>query len=157
MDALRFGPLDDVENGARNRRIVSGVVAGIAHYGNCFGVPTVGGECVFEPDYNGNPLVNVFALGVFKKDEIFYAKAAGVGNPVIDPASEELFLIDNGSFDVPTEDSYDLESAHEYEFRYATVMSVKRRHVFIVFLMQLSTYNNTCHSEYASSGNFYLP
>ena len=83
MDALRFGPLDDVENGARNRRIVSGVVAGIAHYGNCFGVPTVGGECVFEPDYNGNPLVNVFALGVFKKDEIFYAKAAGVGNPVI--------------------------------------------------------------------------
>lgn len=76
---------------------------------------------------------------------------------IIDPASEELFLIDHGSFDVPTEDSYDLESAHEYEFRYATVMSVKRRHVFIVFLMQLSTYNNTCHSEYASSSNFYLP
>src|SRR5204863_6999403 len=67
----------------RNRRILEGVVSGIAHYGNCFGVPTVGGECIFEECYNGNPLVNVFALGVFRKDEIFYAKAAGVGNPVI--------------------------------------------------------------------------
>jgi phosphoribosylformylglycinamidine synthase II len=83
MDALRFGPLDDPVNGARNRRILEGVVSGIAHYGNCFGVPTVGGECVFEACYNGNPLVNVFALGVAKKDEIFYAKATGVGNPVI--------------------------------------------------------------------------
>jgi len=83
MDALRFGPLDDPVKGARNRRIAEGVVSGIAHYGNCFGVPTVGGECVFESCYNGNPLVNVFALGVAKKDEIFYAKAAGVGNPVI--------------------------------------------------------------------------
>ena len=83
MDALRFGPLDDPVNGARNRRILEGVVSGIAHYGNCFGVPTVGGECVFEACYNGNPLVNVFALGVAKRDEIFYAKAAGVGNPVI--------------------------------------------------------------------------
>ena len=83
MDAIRFGPLDDPVNGARNRRILEGVVSGIAHYGNCFGVPTVGGECVFEACYNGNPLVNVFALGVAKKDEIFYAKAAGVGNPVI--------------------------------------------------------------------------
>ena len=79
MDALRFGPL----NIPRNRRILEGVVSGIAHYGNCFGVPTVGGECVFENCYNGNPLVNVFALGVFKKDEIFYGKAKGVGNPVI--------------------------------------------------------------------------
>ena len=83
MDALRFGPLDDPANGARNRRILEGVVSGIAHYGNCFGVPTVGGECVFEACYNGNPLVNVFALGVAKSDEIFYAKAAGLGNPVI--------------------------------------------------------------------------
>src|SRR5690242_8731965 len=83
MDALRFGPLDDPVNGARNRRIVEGVVSGIAHYGNCFGVPTVGGECVFEACYNGNPLINVFALGVAKRDEIFYAKAAGIGNPVI--------------------------------------------------------------------------
>jgi phosphoribosylformylglycinamidine synthase II len=79
MDALRFGPLDI----PRNRRILQGVVSGIAHYGNCFGVPTVGGECVFEECYNGNPLVNAFALGVFKKDEVFYGKAKGVGNPVI--------------------------------------------------------------------------
>jgi phosphoribosylformylglycinamidine synthase subunit PurL len=83
MDALRFGPLDDPVNGARNRRILEGVVSGIAHYGNCFGVPTVGGECVFDSCYNGNPLINVFALGIAKKDEIFYAKAAGIGNPVI--------------------------------------------------------------------------
>ena len=83
MDSLRFGPLDDPQAGVRNRRILGGVVAGIAHYGNCFGVPTVGGEGIFEPGYNGNPLVNVFALGVFRKDQIFYAKASGVGNPVI--------------------------------------------------------------------------
>src|SRR5574337_1184202 len=75
MDSLRFGPLDDSETGARNRRILEGVVSGIAHYGNCFGVPTVGGECVFETSYAGNPLVNVFALGVFRKDQIFYGKA----------------------------------------------------------------------------------
>jgi phosphoribosylformylglycinamidine synthase II len=79
MDALRFGPL----HRPRNRRILEGVVSGIAHYGNCFGVPTVGGECVFEECYNGNPLVNVFALGIFKKDEVFYGKAKGIGNPVI--------------------------------------------------------------------------
>ena len=83
LDSLRFGPLDDPQAGARNRRILEGVVAGIAHYGNCFGVPTIGGECIFEPCYNGNPLVNVFALGVAKKEDIFYASAAGVGNPVI--------------------------------------------------------------------------
>ncbi len=83
MDALRFGPLDDPEAGERNRRILEGVVSGIAHYGNCFGVPTVGGETVFDACYNGNPLVNVFALGIFKHDEIFLANAAGVGNPVI--------------------------------------------------------------------------
>ena len=84
MDSLRFGRLDDpLPPAPRNRRIVSGVVAGIAHYGNCFGVPTVGGECIFEPCYDGNPLVNVFALGVCRKEDVFYAKAAGVGNPVI--------------------------------------------------------------------------
>ena len=83
LDALRFGSLDHPVNGARNKRILQGVVSGIAHYGNCFGVPTVGGECVFHPSYNGNPLVNVFALGVFKHDEIFYGRASGVGNPVI--------------------------------------------------------------------------
>ncbi len=79
MDALRFGPLSE----PRNQRILEGVVSGIAHYGNCFGVPTIGGECVFEPCYNGNPLVNVFALGVFRHDEIFFGRASGVGNPVI--------------------------------------------------------------------------
>jgi phosphoribosylformylglycinamidine synthase II len=79
MDSLRFGPLDD----ARNRRIMEGVVSGISHYGNCFGVPTIGGETLFESCYNGNPLVNVFALGSFKHDEIFLGRAEGIGNPVI--------------------------------------------------------------------------
>jgi phosphoribosylformylglycinamidine synthase len=83
LDSLRIGRLDDPATGARNRRILSGVVAGIAHYGNCFGVPTVGGECIFESCYDGNPLVNAFALGVCRKEDIFYAKASGVGNPVI--------------------------------------------------------------------------
>jgi len=83
LDSLRFGRLDSPENGARNRRILEGVVSGIAHYGNCFGVPTVGGETIFESCYDGNPLVNVFALGVCRKEDVFYAKAAGVGNPVI--------------------------------------------------------------------------
>jgi phosphoribosylformylglycinamidine synthase len=79
MDALRFGTLDK----PRNRRIVEGVVGGIAHYGNCFGVPTIGGECVFDACYDGNPLVNVFALGVFQHGEVFYGRASGIGNPVI--------------------------------------------------------------------------
>ena len=83
MDAIRFGPLDDPQNGERNKRIVTGVVEGIAHYGNCFGVPTVGGETQFEACYNGNPLVNVFALGIFTHDDIFFGKATGIGNPVI--------------------------------------------------------------------------
>ncbi|MEZ5393674.1 MAG: phosphoribosylformylglycinamidine synthase subunit PurL [Bryobacterales bacterium] len=83
LDSLRFGPLDDPQTGAKNRHIVKGVIGGISHYGNCFGVPTVGGECIFEPGYSGNPLVNVFALGVFKHDEIFFGRAEGVGNPVI--------------------------------------------------------------------------
>jgi phosphoribosylformylglycinamidine synthase len=59
------------------------VVSGIAGYGNCFGVPNLGGETKFEPCYSGNPLVNAFALGLVRKDEIFYAKASGTGNPVI--------------------------------------------------------------------------
>src|SRR6201994_2918806 len=83
LDSLRFGRLDDRRTGPRNRLILGGVVSGIAHYGNCFGVPTVGGECICEPCYDGNPLVNVFALGVCKAEDIFYAKAAGIGNPVI--------------------------------------------------------------------------
>ncbi len=83
MDALRFGPLDDETAGPRNRRILDGVVHGIAHYGNCFGVPTVGGETMFEPSYSGNPLINVFALGIARRDRLFYGRACGVGNPVI--------------------------------------------------------------------------
>ena len=83
MDSLRFGPIENAPHADRNRHILTGVVSGIAHYGNCFGVPTVGGECVFEECYSANPLVNVFALGVCKENEIFYAKASGIGNPVI--------------------------------------------------------------------------
>src|ERR1017187_6700559 len=112
MDSLRFGPLgpssqlsvascqekqgdaasstdnrqlttDNSIDYARNRHTFSGVVAGIAGYGNCFGVPNLGGETRFEACYSGNPLVNAFALGLVRKDEIFYAKATGVGNPVI--------------------------------------------------------------------------
>jgi len=79
LNSLRFGPLEQ----SKNRSIMEGVVAGIAGYGNCFGVPTLGGEVVFEESYSGNPLVNAFALGIFKKDQIFYGKASGVGNPVI--------------------------------------------------------------------------
>ncbi|MGA3372770.1 MAG: phosphoribosylformylglycinamidine synthase subunit PurL [Terracidiphilus sp.] len=88
MDSLRFGPIVDepgVEPGLvrKNHSIVEGVVSGIAGYGNCFGVPNLGGETKFEPCYSGNPLVNAFALGLVRKDEIFYAKASGTGNPVI--------------------------------------------------------------------------
>jgi phosphoribosylformylglycinamidine synthase II len=83
LDALRFGPLEHPGTGARNARILEGVVSGVAHYGNCFGVPTVGGECVFEESYAGNPLVNVFALGVIEHGKVFYGKAEGPGNPVI--------------------------------------------------------------------------
>jgi phosphoribosylformylglycinamidine synthase subunit PurL len=67
----------------RNHSILDGVVSGVASYGNCFGVPNLGGETKFEPCYSGNPLVNAFALGLVRKNEIFYAKAAGEGNPVI--------------------------------------------------------------------------
>ena len=87
MDSLRFGPLDEAEPDAalrrRNHQIVPGVVHGVGGYGNCFGVPNLGGETRFEACYSGNPLVNAFALGLVKIDEIFYAKATGVGNPVI--------------------------------------------------------------------------
>ena len=79
LDALRFGGLDH----AKNRHLVKGVVAGIAGYGNCMGVPTVGGEIVFNDIYSQNPLVNVFCLGIAHKDKIFLGTAAGIGNPVI--------------------------------------------------------------------------
>jgi phosphoribosylformylglycinamidine synthase II len=67
----------------KNHSILEGVVSGVASYGNCFGVPNLGGETKFEPCYSGNPLVNAFALGLVRKNEIFYARAAGEGNPVI--------------------------------------------------------------------------
>jgi len=79
MNSLRFGKLDS----AQNRRIMEGVVGGIAFYGNCFGVPTIGGEVAFSSCYSQNPLVNAFALGIFEKDKIFYGRATGTGNPVI--------------------------------------------------------------------------
>ena len=79
MNALRFGSPDH----PKTRHLVSGVVAGIAHYGNCVGVPTIGGETNFHPAYNGNILVNAMTVGVAKADRIFYSAAAGIGNPVV--------------------------------------------------------------------------
>ena len=91
LDSLRFGPIEpgpaagNASDGeiARNRRILDGVIRGIGFYGNCFGVPTVGGEVIFEPCYSNNPLVNALALGIARREELFFAKASGVGNPVI--------------------------------------------------------------------------
>jgi len=97
MNSLRFGPIDN--NGAtgrdknvapttkseitQNRRLFAGVVAGIAHYGNCIGIPTVGGEVYFDECYTGNPLVNALSLGVLRHEQIKRGAASGVGNPVI--------------------------------------------------------------------------
>src|SRR5271168_217170 len=111
MDSLRFGPIEVAKTHVgtaasavlpepalsqpkgrspavaseihKNHSILEGVVSGVASYGNCFGVPNLGGEVKFESCYNGNPLVNAFALGLVRRDQIFYAKAAGQGNPVI--------------------------------------------------------------------------
>jgi phosphoribosylformylglycinamidine synthase len=83
LNSLRFGSLDDPKNGRRNRSLLAGVVAGIAHYGNAFGVPTIGGEVSFNDAYALNPLINAFALGLVRKDQIFFGKATGVGNPVL--------------------------------------------------------------------------
>jgi phosphoribosylformylglycinamidine (FGAM) synthase-like enzyme len=102
MDSLRFGPIENpaVEGRVprpagrpaavstqpeihKNHSVMEGVVSGVASYGNCFGVPNLGGEVKFEPCYSGNPLVNAFALGLVRRDEIFYGRASGVGNPVI--------------------------------------------------------------------------
>ena len=79
LNALRFGPLED----ERNVGLMEGVVAGIAHYGNCVGVPTVGGEVAFDPSYSGNPLVNAMALGLMETEEIVCSGAEGVGYPVV--------------------------------------------------------------------------
>ncbi|MFZ0685820.1 MAG: phosphoribosylformylglycinamidine synthase subunit PurL [Terriglobales bacterium] len=103
MDSLRFGPirvdkarvgqglhLVQTQNSAatraeihKNHSVMEGVVSGVASYGNCFGVPNLGGEVKFEPCYSGNPLVNAFALGLVRRDQIFYGRASGEGNPVI--------------------------------------------------------------------------
>jgi phosphoribosylformylglycinamidine synthase II len=83
MNSLRFGHLDDKKHSNRNRSILKGCVDGIAHYGNCFGTATVGGEVVFDAAYNLNPLVNAFALGIVRKDQIFFGKASGIDNPVL--------------------------------------------------------------------------
>ncbi len=97
MNSLRFGPLSEPPASAggqpaneerrkvlnRNKSILKGCVKGIGHYGNCFGVPTIGGEVVFDESYSLNPLVNAFALGIVRKDQIFFGKAEGIGNPVL--------------------------------------------------------------------------
>lgn len=79
LDSLRFGNPDL----PKTKFLIKGVVSGIADYGNCIGIPTVGGEVYFDDCYNGNPLVNVFCLGITKKDKIFKGYASGIGNPVI--------------------------------------------------------------------------
>ncbi|NEN90683.1 MAG: phosphoribosylformylglycinamidine synthase subunit PurL [Okeania sp. SIO3H1] len=79
LNSLRFGSLED----AKTRRIFTGVISGISHYGNCFGVPTVGGEIYFDRAYTGNPLVNVMALGLMETPEIVKSGASGIGNPVL--------------------------------------------------------------------------
>ncbi|MBV8578534.1 MAG: phosphoribosylformylglycinamidine synthase subunit PurL, partial [Acetobacteraceae bacterium] len=79
LHALRFGRPDN----SRTKRIVDGVVRGIGGYGNCVGVPTVGGEINFHPAYDGNPLVNAMTVGIARTDRIFLSAAAGVGNPVV--------------------------------------------------------------------------
>ncbi len=83
MNSLRFGSLDHPIHGRRNRSLLAGVVGGIAHYGNAFGVATVGGEVAFDDAYSLNPLVNAFALGLVKRDQIFFGKATGIGNPIL--------------------------------------------------------------------------
>jgi phosphoribosylformylglycinamidine synthase len=90
LNSLRFGPItaenskSEIRNSnlAANRRLFTGVVSGIAHYGNCIGIPTVGGEIYFDESFEGNPLVNVFCLGVLRHEQLARGAATGVGNPV---------------------------------------------------------------------------
>ena len=107
MDSLRFGELDE----PRTRFLLNGVVNGIASYGNCTGVPTVGGEVYFDSCYNGNILVNAFCLGLAKADRIFLAKAGGVGNRILYVGSKTgrdgihgASLLASSEFDETTED-----------------------------------------------------
>ena len=83
LNSIRFGDINDKDMRKKHISLLHGVVEGIGHYGNCMGIPTIGGETSFEPCYNGNILVNAFSLGIAKKDSIFYGRASGVGNPVI--------------------------------------------------------------------------
>src|ERR1700688_3812392 len=83
LNSLRFGPIGgDGSNVKANRRLFAGVVSGIAHYGNCIGIPTIGGEIYFDESFEGNPLVNVFCLGVLRHEQLARGAARGVGNPV---------------------------------------------------------------------------
>jgi phosphoribosylformylglycinamidine synthase len=83
MNSLRFGPITGDDAEARtNRRLFAGVVSGISHYGNCIGIPTIGGEVYFDESYSGNPLVNVLNLGILRHDQIARGGAVGIGNPV---------------------------------------------------------------------------
>jgi phosphoribosylformylglycinamidine synthase subunit PurL len=90
LNSLRFGPIiaenskSEIRNPklAANRRLFTGVVSGIAHYGNCIGIPTIGGEIYFDESFEGNPLVNVFCLGVLRHEQLARGTASGVGNPV---------------------------------------------------------------------------
>jgi len=83
MNSLRFGPITGDDAEARtNRRLFAGVVSGISHYGNCIGIPTVGGEVYFDESYAGNPLVNVLNLGILRHEQIARGGAVGIGNPV---------------------------------------------------------------------------
>ena len=79
LNALRFGPLEE----EKNISLLEGVVAGISHYGNCVGVPTVGGEVGFDSSYSGNPLVNAMALGLMETEEIVCSGASGIDFPVL--------------------------------------------------------------------------
>ncbi|HEY8170262.1 MAG TPA: phosphoribosylformylglycinamidine synthase subunit PurL [Candidatus Limnocylindria bacterium] len=88
LNSLRFGPLEagadtDADAAARNRYLFGGVVGGIAGYGNCIGIPDVGGELAFDPAYTGNPLVNAMCVGIVRHDEITLARAAGPGNVLL--------------------------------------------------------------------------
>jgi phosphoribosylformylglycinamidine synthase II len=79
MDPLRFGPLD----AADTQRVLPGIVAGVGGYGNCLGLPNIGGEAVFDPSYLGNPLVNALCVGVLRHEDLHLAKASGAGNRVV--------------------------------------------------------------------------
>ena len=79
LDALRFGQID----APRMRYLIDGVVRGIGDYGNCVGIPTIGGETSFHRGYNENILVNAFALGIARRERIFHARASGAGNPIL--------------------------------------------------------------------------